>query len=224
LGDMQLLRLLQLASPALPIGGFAYSQGLEYAACAGWVHDAESTSTWLRGLLQHSLTRLDLPLLGSSYAAFRASNVDRARYYARMLHAARETPELEHEERQLGQALARCLVTLGVEPARAWTTHQYSTLLTLFALASAHWEIPVESAGLGYCMSWAQNQVSAALRLLSIGQFAGQRMLSELLALIPAAVDSGLTLSDENEIGFLAPAQVLASALHETQYSRLFRS
>jgi urease accessory protein len=116
------------------------------------------------------------------------------------------------------------LSALGVEAARPWIAAEHATGVTLFALAGAAWGISARVTALGYAMSWAQNQVSAVLRLLPVGQLAGQRLLSELMQHIPPAVDDGLARTDEQDIGFVALAQVLASSLHETQYSRLFRS
>ncbi|HMJ14882.1 MAG TPA: urease accessory UreF family protein, partial [Polyangiaceae bacterium] len=106
--DAALLRLIQLTSPGLPVGAFAYSQGLEYAVHAGWVRDAAGTAGWLGGLLEHGLARLDVPLLALSHRAWLTGDGDRVRYYARWLHAARETHELQQEELHIGRSLARC--------------------------------------------------------------------------------------------------------------------
>lgn len=222
--DQALLRLLQLASPALPVGGFAYSQGLEYACHAGWIQGESSLYEWLSGLLEHSLGNVDVPLFGLSYAAWQRGDVARVREHARFLLACRETAELRSEERQLGRSLARCLAALDVTEASPWLASEEAAWLTLFSLASVKWGIALRTAALGYLMAWAQNQVSAALRLLPVGQLAGQRLLSELVLRMPRVLDAGLAIRDESSVGFTAPAQVVASALHETQYSRLFRS
>jgi urease accessory protein len=188
------------------------------------VRDAAGAEAWLAGLLEHGLSRLDVPLLRLSHDAWLSGDGERVSYYARWLHAARETHELQQEDVHVGRALARCLTALGLAEAERWSTSEYATSATLFALAGARWGLSVRVTALGYTMAWAQNQVSAVLRLLPVGQLAGQRLLSALMERIPSAVDAGLGLSDEEEIGFVALAQVLASSLHETQYSRLFRS
>lgn len=223
-GDAGLLRLLQLTSPGLPVGAFAYSQGLEYAVHAGWVRDAGSAAEWLGGLLQQSLARLDVPLLALSHTAWSEGDAERVSYYARWLQAARETHELQQEDRHIGRALARCLSALGIDEATPWIVTEHATGAALFALAGVKWNIARRATALGYTMAWAQNQVSAVMRLLPVGQLAGQRLLSELMQHIPGVVDDGLCRSDEGDIGFVAFAQALASSLHETQYSRLFRS
>lgn len=223
-GDAGLLRLLQLTSPGLPVGGFAYSQGLEYAVETEWVRDATGAEAWLGGLLEHALSRLDVPLLSLSHAAWLSGDNERVSHYARWLHAARETHELQQEDVHVGRALARCLTALGLDEAERWSACEYATSVTLFALAGAKWGLSARVTALGYTMAWAQNQVSAVLRLLPVGQLAGQRLLSALMERIPGAVDDGLGRAEEQDIGFVALAQVLASSLHETQYSRLFRS
>jgi urease accessory protein len=93
----------------------------------------------------------------------------------------------------------------------------------MFALASARWNIaPADAAG-GYLFSWTENQVGAASRLVPLGQTAAQRILSRATAVIPAAVARARSLPDD-ELGFATPAHAIGAALHETQYSRIFRS
>jgi urease accessory protein len=218
-----LLRLLQLASPALPIGAFAYSQGLEHAVTAGWVSDEASARAWIGGLLEEALARLEVPVLGRLERAFVAENEAEAERWNDFLLASRGSAELRAEEQRLGSALARLLVTLEVAGAERWAGAAAVSHLAMFALAAARWQIPASSAAGGYLFSWAENQVGAACRLVPLGQSAAQRILSFAGAAIPAAVARGLGLADD-EIGFSAPGQSIGAALHETQYSRIFRS
>ncbi len=218
-----MLRLLQLTSPALPIGAFAYSQGVEQANLLGWVKDEASAAAWLTGIATQVLPRLDVPLLGKLYSAWARGDEQEVRALSQFLHACRESAELSAEDRHLGASLARVLEGLGVTQAKPWVADPDATFAAMFALAAVHFEIPRRSAALGFLFSWLENQVAAASRLIPIGQLAAQRVLSSVMAELPAAVTRGLELP-EAELGFLAPGLAVASALHETMYSRLFRS
>jgi urease accessory protein len=214
------LRLLQLCSPALPIGAFAYSQGLEHAVEAGWVRDEDSARGWILGLLEESLARLEVPVLARLLAAFRDGDDAAARRWNDFVLACRGSAELRAEEERLGSALGRLLVTLGVAGADGWAAPSH---LAMFALAAARWEIAAPDAAGGYLFAWAENQVGAASRLVPLGQSAAQRILSGAVERIPGAVARGLALADD-DVGFCAPGQAIAAALHEGQYSRIFRS
>jgi urease accessory protein len=216
-----LLRLLQLCSPALPIGAYAYSQGLEHAVTAGWVTDEESAAGWILGLLEHALPSLDVPVLLRLIDAWDSGGDSHP--WNDFLFASRGSAELRAEDQRLGSALARLLVSLDVRDATDWVSAPHVTHACMFALASARWGIAPADAAAGYLFSWAENQVGAATRLVPLGQTAAQRILSRATGLIPAAVARAATLQDE-ELGFAAPAHAIASALHETQYSRIFRS
>jgi urease accessory protein len=218
-----LLRLLQLSSAALPIGMFAYSQGLEQAVLLGEVRDRATARDWVTGLLEHSILTSDVPLLVRLYDAWQRGELDRVRAYNDTLFASRGSSELRAEERQLGAALSRLLSRLGIAKAEAWISDRRATFATAFALAAATWRIPRRQAALGYAFSWAEAQVGAATRLVPLGQTDSQRVLSHAIERIAAGLDKSLQLRDA-EIGASAPGQALLSALHETQYSRLFRS
>jgi len=217
------LRLLQLVSPALPIGGFAYSQGLEQAVAAGWVRDERSAGLWISGLLEGSIATLDLPVVSRLLAAFAAGEDDAVDSWNAFLLASRATAELRAEDRHLGASLARLLDGLGVPGAGAWTRRADVAHATMFALAAAHWELLPVIACTGFAFAWTESQVSAAVRLVPLGQTAGQRILLALADAVPAAVARAMAV-DDDEAGAVAPGQALASAWHETQYSRLFRS
>ncbi len=221
------LRLFQLISPALPVGSFAYSQGLEYAVQAGWVGDREAARQWIGGLLEHALVRLDVPVMCRLYEAWQKDDPGEVLRWSRYLIACRETQELRAEERHLGTALARLLSELGIVEAAPWRGSGRSatpaSFATLYALACLRWGIPVEEAAYGYVWFWLEGQVTAAVKLVPLGQTDGQRMLATLAWAVPGLVAGALALEDR-DIGASVPGQTLASILHETQYSRLFRS
>jgi urease accessory protein len=219
--DPALLRLLQLCSPALPIGAYAYSQGLEHAVHAGWVHDEDSASAWILGLLDDALPCLEVPVLLRLIAAWsEAGDVER---WNEFLFASRGSAELRAEDQRLGSALARLLVSLELPDAGPWVSRPHVTHANMFALACARWSIEPADGAAGYLFSWAENQVGAASRLVPLGQTSAQRILSTATTLIPGAVARAAALGDD-DLGFSAPAHAIAAALHETQYSRIFRS
>lgn len=217
------LRLLQLVSPALPIGAFTYSQGLEWAVEAGWVTDDAGLSDWLTGLAEDGLCHVDLPVLARQYRAIVKHDWSSLSHWSHTLLACRETRELRDEENNRGRALISLLADLGLlddEPDRRPFALCQSAG---FALAAVRWEIPLEQAALGYAWGWLENQVAAGVKLIPLGQTAGQRVTAELAEGLPAMVARGLDVGDE-EIGASAPALAIASSRHETQYTRLFRS
>lgn len=217
-----LLRLLHLVSPALPLGAFAYSQGLEYAVHAGWVSDERSAGEWLHGLAAGSLGTLDLPLLARLHRAWRCDDLEAVKRWSAQLLAARESAELRAEERHLGRSLARVLLELELAEAAQWNNDQASWA-TLFSLAAVRWGIGELEALGGYLWSWSEHQVLAAVKLVPLGQSAGQRLLRSLSDRIPSIAERARALADE-DIAISTPAQGLACALHEGQYTRLFRS
>ncbi len=216
------LRLCHLVSPALPIGAYAYSAGFEHAVQAGWVRDEASALDWLRGLSSHSIATLDLPVLLRLHRAWRAGDADAVQRWNAQLHASRETAELRAEDVHLGRSLAKVLAELGITEALLWQQAD-TTMAAMFALAAVRWEIgEAEMAG-GYLWAWSENQVLAAVKLVPLGQSAGQRLLHALLADMPGLVERAASVADA-DICSSTLSQVIGSAVHETQYSRLFRS
>lgn len=223
LPDASLLRLMQLTSPALPVGAFAYSQGLEWAAHAGWISGEETALAWLKDVLAGPLCHLDLPLLRRMHGAWSRGDEALVRRRSAFLLASRETRELELEDVQAGRSLARVLTGHGIERAASWVRDPGATLAAMHSLAAVSWNVPERAAMLGYVFTWAEAQVGALSRLLPIGQLVVQRLLSAVTEGAPAAVTAALEVRDD-DIGSFAPLHALASSLHETQYTRLFRS
>jgi urease accessory protein len=227
----QLLRLLHLASPALPIGAFHFSQGLEYAVEAGWVHDAGTAHEWIDGIAHASFGRLDLPVLCRLRAAWAANDTGAVLRWNAFLLATRETAELRAEDRHLGAALLRVLVELDLStelfPVGAASRTDNNRVgvahATAFAFACARWGIAPLAAGQAYAWAWAENLVLAAVKLIPLGQSAGQRMLHALNPRLGALAGRSVEFAD-SDIGISTVLQSVASGRHETQYTRLFRS
>lgn len=214
-----LLATLQLASPALPVGGFAYSQGMEMAIADGAVFDAASAQRWIEDLLLYVIARFEAPLWVRAFDAHGAGDAARLRSINEELLAARETAELRVEAQQMGASLLRLFDALGLAaPALAPVAYP-------LAFAAACRASGVErAAGLAaYLWSWCENQVLAAVKAVPLGQQAGQSMLLALHESITRAVRIATTLRDE-ELGTAAVGFALCSARHESLYSRLYRS
>jgi urease accessory protein len=221
--DLPLLRLLQLVSPALPIGMYSYSQGFERAVDDGWIRSEADAGVWIQGVLERCVARVDLPILARLHDAWTVGDQAAVDAWTATLLACRETAELREEDRQTGQALARLIEALGLGDAQAWSRRPEVTLATLFSLAAVRWGVPKRETVTGYLWSWLENQVLCAVKLVPLGQVAGQRLLRDLAAGLPARVEEALQLADE-DIGGSVFAFALASSRHEMQYSRLFRS
>ena len=208
---MKLARLLQLASPALPVGGYSYSGGLEAAIEAGAVTNAASAQRWIEEVLAQSVARLDSPMLLRMMQ-------DPGTWNARFL-ASRETAELRAETVQMGYSLNRLLPDLGV-PALALDEPSFPAA---YAHAARAWGLDPREALVAYLWSWAENQVMAALKAVPLGQTDGQKILLALGERLEAVADEAEAMADD-DIGSFAPALAILSSQHETQYSRLFRS
>ncbi|MFK8042292.1 urease accessory protein UreF [Congregibacter sp.] len=214
------LHLLHLSSPALPIGAYAYSQGLEYAIEAGWLED-EELSNWLSDGLMLGVAQLDLPILLRAINALDARDLSALSHWNDRILASRETAELLLEDQQIGAALWRLLETLDTTALPAIT--QRPAYAVAFAIACHQWQIDEDAAVQGYAYSWLENQVTAATKLVPLGQTAAQRLLLKLLKLIPEACTHARTVED-HELGLSLPGLAMASCRHERQHTRLFRS
>jgi urease accessory protein len=221
---LALSRLLQLASPMLPVGAYSYSGGLEAAIESGTVYDADSARLWIEDVLDLYLARFELPILYRLYRAW-SEGGDVEDWNARF-RAGRDTSEGRAETIQMGGSLVLLLSDLGgfLEDGLARLQAMAPVTFPLaYAFATANWAIPVEATLHAYAWSWLENQVGVAMKAVPIGQVAGQRILAAVSAGIPAVVAAVIDCPDE-AISNFAPGMTLASCRHETQYSRLFRS
>ncbi|MBU1138056.1 MAG: urease accessory protein UreF [Proteobacteria bacterium] len=221
--EESLLHLLHLVSPTLPTGAFSYSQGLEWAVEAKWVHDGPTLQDWLSDLLGQSLAFVDIPILCRMITALHNETIQELEGWCSLLLACRETAELQQEEQLRGRALATLLQGLDIDRAKHLRKTLNRSQLAGFALAAVQWKIERRDAALGYTWAWLENQVLAGIKIIPLGQTEGQRLLLQLSAGIPEIVDRGMQLED-NDIGAASPALALASSLHENQYTRLYRS
>ena len=225
--SLQLVRLLQLASPALPVGAYTYSQGLEWAVESGVIRDEATAGRWIADLLRHGIGRYEAPLVLALMAAWTATDVAEITRLNGEFLASRESAELRAETAQMGFSMRRLLRDLRDEALA-----NIATLLedqpelafpTVWAGIAATWNNDPQAALTAYLWSWAENQVMAALKAVPLGQAAGQRLLAELGGRIPAVAVDARKLP-ETEWSNFTPAFAIACARHETQYSRLFRS
>ncbi len=227
-GLLPLLRLLQLASPALPVGAYTYSQGLEWAVESGAVRGEADAAAWIGALLELSLARFEAPLLARQLDAWAGGDdAEVARLNADFL-ASRETAELRAETVQMGWSLLRLLAELDAFAALpGWRTRLLAVdtpaFPTAWSAAAAAWQVPAAQALAAYLWAWAENQVMAAVKAVPLGQSAGQRLLATLGARIPALAEAALVLPEARWSNY-TPGLALASSRHETQYTRLFRS
>ncbi|HEY6239934.1 MAG TPA: urease accessory protein UreF [Burkholderiales bacterium] len=217
--ERPLARLLQLASPALPVGAYSYSQGLEAAIEAGIVRDAASAEGWIGDVLKHSLARMEAPVLLRLCNAWRADDAVAAVRWNALFLAARETAELRAETAQMGYSLAKLLPELGLGKVPL----EEPSFPAAFAFAAAAWKIDPHEALVAYLWSWIENQVLAAMKALPLGQTDGQRLLLSLGGRLEEIARAAAWLDDDS-LGNFTPGLALLSSRHETQYSRLFRS
>jgi urease accessory protein len=220
-----LLRLLQLASPSLPIGAYTYSQGLEASIEAGWVKDEESARTWITESLG-VVADFEAPILWRLLKAFSARDAEAITYWTERFVAARDTAEFRAETIQMGYSLGKLVMDLkmGDETLRAMLASLSEIPLpTAFACAAEALAVPHESALLGMLFSLAENQVLVCVKSVPLGQLSGQRLLLSLHPIIESASLYARRLGDD-ELCNWAPGLSLLSMQHETQYSRIYRS
>ena len=220
-----LLQLIWLASPALPVGGFSYSEGLETAVERAGVATESIAIDWLSDQLGLGVARSDLPVIAQAVAAWRADDLLRIRQLNDWVLQTRETSELRAQTEQMGRSLVEWLRNHdGTNAAQVAACAQLPpTYPVAFALAASQTGAGVRDCLLAYAFGWAENMVQAALKSVPLGQSAGQRILARLSRDIPAAVESAMALGDDERQSF-SPMLAILSSQHEIQYSRLFRS
>jgi urease accessory protein len=216
-------RLLQLASPALPVGAYTYSQGLESAVESGWIRDEASALDWIGGLLENAIGSFDAPLVASAHRAWSRADVDEPMRLDALYLASRESAELRAETLQMGYSLRRLLADVPDLARPAALDQQDFSFPVAWAGVAAASAIDVEQTVVAYLWCWCENQTIAAIKCVPLGQSAGQRMLAALGLRLTAIAQRARTLPEDDWCNF-APGFAIACSRHETQYSRLFRS
>ena len=223
-----LLQLIWLASPALPVGGFSYSEGLEAAIDHGLVRDEASCTQWLLDQLLLTQARGDMAAMAQAVPAWQALDTERLRALNAWVLATRESSEMRLQTEQMGRSLLEWLRNLQAHCPATPEALQYLAALPptyplAYALALSVTQAPLEQALQAYAFGWAENMTQAALKAVPLGQSSGQRMLAALAHTIPEAVQTARSLTDDTRQAF-SPMLAILSSRHETQYSRLFRS
>jgi urease accessory protein len=216
-----LLHLLQFASPALPIGGYSYSQGLETAIDDGAVSDAASAHAWISAYLMEVIALWEAPLLWRLMKAFEAGDDAGVALWSERFIASRDSVEFRAETIQMGYSLTRLVAELGVADVTKLGVEV--SLPTAFACAVCALDIPHQEALLAMLFSWAENQVLVCVKSVPLGQVAGQRLLLSLAPDIERAAAVARTQGDDDMSNW-APGLSMLSMRHEVQHGRLYRS
>ncbi|MDJ0738067.1 MAG: urease accessory protein UreF [Nostocaceae cyanobacterium] len=224
LTDSNLLSLLQLASPALPVGAYSYSEGLEVLIDNGTINNQHTLKQWLESELRYGTIYLEAAIMVRAYKSVQVGDLVALSDWNNWLSAARETEELRASSWQMGRSLIRLLTELEPQTVKIVNTvGNPCNYAIAFAIAAGFWEINLQGTLLGYLHSWVGNLITAGIKLIPLGQTAGQKLLLELQPLLSAAILQIMSMEDD-DLGCCSWGLSLASMQHETQYTRLFRS
>ncbi|MEA5514434.1 urease accessory protein UreF [Nodularia sp. UHCC 0506] len=224
LTDANFLYILQLASPSLPVGAYSYSEGLEMLVEKGMISDPASLKHWLEAELHYGAIRLDAAVMVRSVKLATIGDISGLSHWNMWLSAARETQELRASSWQMGRSLTQLLDKLQPDTVPLFkAVGNPCNYAIAFGIAVAHWQINIQAALLAYLQSWASNLITAGVKLIPLGQTAGQELLLDLQPFISTALAEILALKDD-ELSCCSWGLSLASMQHETQYTRLFRS
>jgi urease accessory protein len=220
----QLLRLLQLASPLLPVGGYSYSEGLESLIDRGIINDRLTLQNWIAAELATGAIRIETAMVDRAYLAGVDADLDRSIYWNHWLSAARETEELRHQSWQMGGSLVKLAIELTPQLTDMFVAIGNPCNYAIgFGIVAQSWQIDRAATILAYVHTWVANQLGVGIKSIPLGQTAGQQILWQLQAEIDALARAIPTLTD-GDLYACSWGLSLASMQHETQYSRLFRS
>ncbi|URJ33169.1 urease accessory protein UreF [Candidatus Blochmannia vicinus] len=222
--ENSLLSLMQLISSNFPLGGFAYSRGLEWAVECNWVNSVETFSEWQKQWIDGPLIYLEWPMLKRCY--YYTQIRDEVRFFQCVLRilSYRDTREFRLEENQRGQAMTKLILQwYPLTRDDIWLSALERSGLASIAWLGCMWGIPLRDLALGYAYNMLESSIMAGLKLIPFGQRAAQKLLRYLMEFFPNAWNKADMIMD-HELGSSFLLQSIASSCHETQYSRLFRS
>lgn len=222
--NLALLSLLQLSSPALPVGAYSYSEGLETLIFEGKINNQKTLQKWLEDALKFGAIRLEAAVMIRVYRALQKDDLPSLNYWNNWATATRETEELRLQSLQMGMSLNRLLISM--QPAlenKLKACETECNFAVAFGVAAQNWQIEEKAALLGFLHSWASNLIGAGVKLIPLGQTSGQQLLLILQSKIIEATQEILDLKDD-DLNVCSWGLSLASMNHETLYTRLFRS
>jgi urease accessory protein len=235
----QLLRLLQLTSPALPVGAYSYSEGIEYLCNKGTIQTELDLCSWLKNEMSFGFITTEAAIALRAHQALMSADITALNYWNNWLSATRETEEVRLASWQMGQSLMKLWWQLSDSPndqlairksisellptAKDNSQGKGCNYAIAFGIVAANLGIDVSNTTVGYIYSWLSNLVSAAVRSVPFGQTTGQQVIFNLSIDILSSSQLALKRLD-NELEWCGWGASLACANHETQYSRLFRS
>lgn len=222
--NLALLSLLQIASPALPVGAYSYSEGLETLIFEGKVNNQKTLQNWIEESLKFGAIRLEAAVMIRVYRALQKDDLESINYWNNWATATRETEELRLQSLQMGMSLNRLLISM--KPAlenKLKVCETECNFSVAFGIAAQNWQIEEKAALLGFLHSWASNLIGAGVKLIPLGQTAGQNLLLTIQSTIIEATQEILDLKDD-DLNVCSWGLSLASMNHETLYTRLFRS
>jgi urease accessory protein len=222
-GTAALWRLMLWCSPAFPVGSFSHSHGLEWSIEAGEVHDASSLAGWVDDLLVHGAGWTDSVFLAHAHRA--AAARDRSALEAIAVRAAAFAPSQERQLEQLAQgaAFARALAAAWPAVADALPAADRLPYAVAVGAACGAAGIALPAALVGHLQAFAGMVVSAAVRLVPLGQSDGLRVIAALEPRVHALAQAA-EAAPLDAIGGAAFRADIAAMAHETQYTRLFRT
>jgi urease accessory protein len=224
-----LIRLLQLSDPALPVGGFSHSAGLETYVQLGIVKDAITAEAFVRGILSQNIHFTDAAIVSLAYDAITTMQADEIKYLDELCTAVK----LPREMRQASQKLGTRLIKLFQPVCNNDWLNQYAAAIQekqltghyciAFGIIASALQIPKEDALTGFYYNAAAGFVTNSVKLIPLGQQTGQKLLFSLQPLITQLVQNNLQ-PDKEMIGLCCPGFDIRSMQHEQLYTRLYMS
>jgi urease accessory protein len=229
LSDKGLLDLMTFLSPSFPVGGYAYSHAIEYAVEESRIKTEQDLLVWINAALTQGSGRIDGMFFKLAWTAVIGENSDQLKWVIERSDAMRGTSEMALESSSQGRAFINTVFQI-------WKSSDLDSIIKMaesmrrcigypiaVAVVSAISQIPLRQALLAYFQAFTANLVSAGIRLVPLGQVAGQRSIESLKPVVKEMAEM-IVLAKSEDLGTAAVIIDWASAKHETQYTRLFRS